>query len=870
MAEKFAWNIYEEAILLDAWNQVEDGKVTLKEAIENVSISLRQMAINSGKKIGNDYRSVSGITYQMRKLRYAATDGQSGYGPTHRWCNDIVRIFRNDRKKYERILKEAKRKVSLEKNEIVDADNEIEEETKFKNWLEINHPNFVDQIFAFFKIINKSLVKRHVIDGDLFQVKEVEQVNELMRKIHNNPHLQFRDIKSQQMFVVVLSAYRNYLSEQEKTHLTSDVVENQDDQKNEIEKSDEVQQSTEENKDEKEEIAKEDTPPDKISFKEWLIDVQGKGVNTANSYNRTICDAETYAKENQIGYGVIQNPNHPYQVKETIKALFDDDKFKSIDKREYHRFYDALHQYRKYLGLTPFATRLQIRDKMPTQPKETPGTISPDQHQEERIKFKDDNLIRRDKSSETNDSPYREVLSQYFATGFRISSILDMKRFRNNWAKNFGSDNTETDDNIRKIIKQITLQYNDLVYLPEQMLDKQTAEKIVAYLEGTFNNGQKVVYYEALYDLFEQDLSSSHINTPDMLKNYLEHYRIGRYYFHNQYLSKDAYVKVDPTNEIKQYMVEAGRPVTVDELKKEFSNLTEKKITQVLSGVHSNAFIWNQRGEYFHVDIVDLSDDELDTIKSLIQQSIDDKGYMSGKELVESVQTVLPEVAERYNDLSMIGFRDAIGYKLRRKYIFKGKIISEYGKTLSMSDVFARFGKVHDHFTLEQLNTLKDDLNTTIYFDDLYENALRVSEDEFVSKDQVNFDVDEIDAVIERFCTGDYITLDEVNIFSTFPSVGFRWNKYLLEQYVAFYSKTFKLLHSNFNAGSAVGAIVRRSSEIKDFDELIVIELADSGVKLYKKNAFDHLVNRGFLARRSYSKIDAALSKAKIRRSQKG
>lgn len=867
MAEKFAWNIYEEAILLDAWNQVEDGKVTLKEAIENVSISLRQMAINSGKKIGNDYRSVSGITYQMRKLRYAATDGQSGYGPTHRWCNDIVRIFRNDREKYERILKEAKRKADPKNHN--NEELNIDEDEKFKAWLKINHPNYVDKIFSTFQTVDRYLQEWHVIDRNLLQIKEIGQIDLIIRQVRHNSGIQFIHKRDQQFFVVVLSAYRNYLNEQEKTQPTSDVVENQNDQKNEIEKSDDVQQSTEENKDEKEEIAKEDTPPDKISFKEWLIDVQGKGVNTANSYNRTICDAETYAKENRIGYGVIQNPNHPYQVKETIKALFDDDKFKSIDKREYHRFYDALHQYRKYLGLTPFATQLQIRDKMPSQPKKTPETAS-NQHQEERIKFKDDNLSRRDKSSETNDSSYREVLSQYFATGFRISSILDMKRFRNNWAKNFGFDNTETDDNIRKIIKQITLKYNDLVYLPEQMLDKQTAEKIVAYLEDTFNNGQKVIYYEALYDLFEQDLSSSHINTPDMLKNYLEHYRIGRYYFHNQYLSKDAYVKADPTDEIKRYMVEVGRPVTVDELKKEFSNLTEKKITQVLSGVHSNAFIWNQRGEYFHVDIVDLSDDELDTIKSLIQQSIDDKGYMSGKELVESVQTVLPEVAERYNDLSMIGFRDAIGYKLRRKFIFKGKIISEYGKTLSMSDVFARFGKVHDHFTLEQLNTLKDDLNTTIYFDDLYENALRVSEDEFVSKDQVNFDVDEIDAVIERFCTGDYITIDEVNIFSTFPSVGFRWNKYILEQYVAFYSKTFKLLHSNFNAGSAVGAIVRRSSEIKDFDELIVIELADSGVKLYKKNAFDHLVNRGFLARRSYSKIDAALSKAKIRRSQKG
>ena len=583
MVREASWNKYEKVILVDAWNQAHEGKITPKEAVTNVSKKLRQMAVNSGIKIDKSYRNEPGIVQQMRKLEYAASNGKAGTKPNSEWFWEYIRMFREDSEKYEYVLKEAKRKVSLKQNTTLTVELN-EDETRFKEWLKINHPNYVDKIFSTFQTVDRYLQEWHVIDQNLLQIKEIGQIDLIIRQVRHNSGIQFIHKRDQQFFVVVLSAYRNYLNEQEKTQPTSDVVEHQEDKKNEIEKSDKVQQSTEENKDEKEEIAKEDTPPNKISFKEWLIDVQGKGVNTANSYNRTICDAETYAKENQIGYGVIQNPNHPYQVKETIKALFDDDKFKSIDKREYHRFYDALHQYRKYLGLTPFATQLQIRDKMPSQPKKTPETAS-NQHQEERIKFKDDNLSRREKSSEANDSPYREVLSGYFSTGFRISSILDMKRFRNNWAKNFGSDNTETDDNIRKIIKQITLKYNDLVYLPEQMLDKQTAEKIVAYLEDTFNNGQKVVYYEALYDLFEQDLSSSHINTPDMLKNYLEHYRIGRYYFHNQYLSKDAYVKADTTDEIKRYMVEAGRPVTVDELKKEFSNLTEKKITQVLSGV---------------------------------------------------------------------------------------------------------------------------------------------------------------------------------------------------------------------------------------------------------------------------------------------
>ena len=868
MVREASWNKYEKVILVDAWNQAHEGKITPKEAITNVSKKLRQMAVNSGIKIDKSYRNEPGIVQQMRKLEYAASNGKAGTKPNSEWFWEYIRMFREDSEKYEYVLKEAKRKVSLKQNTTLTVELN-EDETRFKEWLKINHPNYVDKIFSTFQTVDRYLQEWHVIDQNLLQIKEIGQIDLIIRQVRYNSGIQFIHKRDQQLFVVVLSAYRNYLNEQEKAQPTSDVVENQDDQKNEIEKSDKVQQSTEENKDEKEETAKEDTPPDKISFKEWLIDVQGKGVNTANSYNRTICDAETYAKENQIGYGVIQNPNHPYQVKETIKALFDDDKFKSIDKREYHRFYDALHQYRKYLGLTPFATQLQIRDKMPSQPKETPEASS-DQHQEERIKFKDDNLTRKDKSNEANDSLYREVLSQYFATGFRISSILDMKRFRNNWAKNFGSDNTETDDNIRKIIERITLQYNDLVYLPEQMLDQQTAEKIIAYLKETFENGRKVVYYAALFDHFENELLNSHINTPDMLKSYLINSNQGGYYFHNQFMTKYDYVSINFIKEISDYLIEMAIPVTVDELKKEFSNLPEKKITYTLRTNHNEGIIRNQTGEYFHANIVEFSKEEIDQIKRLIGQSIEDKGFMSGNELIESIQRTLPDVAEQYNFLSMVGFRDAIGYKLRKKFNFRGNIISEYGKELSMADVFARYGKSHKKFTLEDLNTLKSDLKTTIYFDDLYENAIRVSQDEFVSKDQINFDIKETDAAIERFCTGDYVPLAEVDFFGTFPSVGFRWNRFLLEQYVAFYSKEFKLLHSNFNANSAVGAIVKRSSGINNFDELIEIELTESGILLRGRSALNHLVDRGLLARRSYSKIKKALLKAKVRRSQKG
>ena len=249
---------------------------------------------------------------------------------------------------------------------------------------------------------------------------------------------------------------------------------------------------------------------------------------------------------------------------------------------------------------------------------------------------------------------------------------------------------------------------------------------------------------------------------------------------------------------------------------------------------------------------------------------------MGGKELTDAIETKLPAVMERYSFLEVLGLRDVVGYKLRDMFSFNGNIISAYGQDLSMADVFAHFALTRDHFTLAQLNALKRDLYTQIYFDSVYDNSLRINANEFVSRDQAVFDIEKTDAAISRFCTGDYIMLQNVSFFGSFPDAGFPWNGFLLEHYVADFSKNFKLLHSGFTVGKPVGAIVRRNSRYNDFDELLSVELAVSGIplsrafSLSRENALQYLVDNGLLARKHYGKIEQILFTAKQQRLTKG
>lgn len=577
-------------------------------------------------------------------------------------------------------------------------------------------------------------------------------------------------------------------------------------------------------------------------FFQWMFHEKKLAEPTCHSYVSNLRTAERYAVEHHFPHSMLFGADDE-DAEAFCKELLGDTDFVAYNNEQHHRLSAALTKYMEYLG----AGKADLLYHEASDIKASSAPV-PDIYP----------------------APFRNVLSEHFPKGFRIASRLDMGRFRDFWEKEYGSELTEDDEAVRGLLSHITVRYQDFVYLPEAMASSETTQEILAYISECFSEGKNVIYFDALYKNFQTELSGSCINNSEMLRSYLAYINNGKYYVRKNYLAADASVEANPADEVRDYLITAAVPVTTDDLKKALSHIDGDSVFRAVAGHNSDEFIRNQKGEYFHADIIKFSQHETDTITDLIQNAIEDKGYMGGKELTDAVVSKLPEVMERYPFLNWLGLRDVIAYKFKDIFSFRGKIISAYGQDLSMSDVFAHFAATREHFTLAQLNSLKRDLDTTIYFDDVYANSLRINENEFVSRDQAHFDIEGTDTAISRFCTGDYIALKEINFFGSFPNAGFPWNGFLLEHYVADFSRKFKLLHIGFTAGTPVGAVVRRSSNIADFDELISIELAVSNIPLNRDSALQYLVDTGLLARRNYKWIEQALSKARLLRSKKG
>ena len=159
---------------------------------------------------------------------------------------------------------------------------------------------------------------------------------------------------------------------------------------------------------------------------------------------------------------------------------------------------------------------------------------------------------------------------------------------------------------------------------------------------------------------------------------------------------------------------------------------------------------------------------------------LDERDFIGGNELYDAIRAKYPYIIEENHTLSVYGFRDALKAKLGDKFSFKGNIISA---RVRKSRWWMCLQNMQEVMIVSRCLSFRDwrIARYDIYFDTVYENSLRISRDQFVSKAAAQFPVADIDEVLDRICTEKYIPLPEVTNFGALPYVGFPWNSFLLE-----------------------------------------------------------------------------------------
>lgn len=867
------WDEHESAILMDYFMRYKNGEITKTVAITNVSKELRERAKRKEIKIDDVFRNVNGITMQMSKIEDLYTGQPTRLSKASHVFESIVDKYLNDRPSFDRILKEA-REV---KNDTVSV------QEQFFKWLSYKaSPAQMSELFFTYSEIESFCVGRKILKRPLFETTSVQTIALVKSVVDSNKVFRFTHKKKTRKMQVAIQYYYNFVKDYQSVQQTHEPTSDSVSKTVEIvapvsvviEKKPRVVDAptvsfnalgsyaftksenlssfgdagwqTNDNRNKRAELAL--TVPtvsasvpassDSKSFFHWMVNEHSMTTSSGYSYASGIIDCEHMAiqlgLESTCLYGVGFE-----EAYRTTELLMKTSSFKVANDSQHNRLQDSLSKYLQYLsGNTSFSLSKMASVSVP-QSKPT-----------------EDLLI------------YDRVLQENFPKGYRVESNLDLKRFIRYYNIVSGMDLDVKDEQVRSRTKQnilsVGIRHGDYIFSAEGVVSSATKEHLVSYIERSFSKRKRVIYYKALFEEFNDEFLGQRIYDEDMLRTYLVHECGEDYVFERRFMSQERNVQIDPKDEIREILVAYGAPMKTEKLYEQLPNLPTDRIDWA---IHTNKeFVCNTWGEYFYISLIDLSDDELEDIADLIEQIIKERHFLSGNELIHAICRKYPDMLERFPQFSQLGLRDSIAYYLGDRFSFNGNIISPLHKQLSMNDVFAEFARTHHSFTIDELNVLKKEMNSTIYFDSIYANSLRVSQHQFVSKEEADFDVINTDKAISLFCIGDYLPLAGVTSFGSFPYAGFPWSIYLLEHYVADYSHEYKLLHTSFNADNCVGAIVKKSSGIESFNSLITEVLAHCDVDLNKKDALQYLCEMGYLARRRFSDIDQILIKARAKK----
>lgn len=848
MPRQVPFTEYEAALLLDAYLKTLSGEKGRMESVRDCSMQLRQMALNAGSEIDDICRNVNGISFQMASME-SAYQGHTIMKPATRLFTEIVLLYRNDVARYQQLLKEAKGMASAK----IDMDQSDAATTV--SFRHINSMAFSKPVSLsyFGEVKPESSWKGLYVDACKSLLDDYPDIFTRLKaeSLHGSGKTWLVDAENLHLLAVPKQLEEGLFVETNRNAF--DLVKNLKWLLDECSVDYENVVITYTNKDGKKEASvpapvttsafqkKQYYRQDKEDFYRWLQNDQHMAEGTCRSYVSAIRSAEHFAEEHGLASRKLYTCD-PTVAKATADELFSNAEFIQYNNDQHNRFRAAITKLLAFYGSnwSPVeASTPRTFERSPLQTKETSIDVA----------------------------PCKAILVEYFPKGYRLESALDMKRMRRYYEELTGKALDLNQAILETAIRNCGIVYDGRLYMPQNMLSDEMRDQILFFIERCFDEGRSAVYYEAVFREFSEKLLDHNIFNADMLKAYLTYYVSDQYYMGRSYLAKEYCDDVDPIDEVRQCLKQYDFPVQVDELCDSLSHITEERIRFILGS--NGEFVRNSKGEYFHADSLELTKEELENIAAIIDSTIEEHEFISGNELYDAIQTKYPYTFEKNAVFSVIGWRDALKYKFGDRFSFVGNIVSRAGTSLSMSDVFAEYGNGRQRFSIDELEQFAESIGTTIYFDSLYTNAIRISHEWFTSKGGAKFSVKETDAVLDRFCDGDYIPLQDVKEFALFPESSFPWTEYLLEQYVAFYSEKFYLMHGNYNKNCAVGAIVRKTCRFDSFDDLVTDILAHNDVSLQKKKVLDYLAENGYIARRSYTNIETIMINARAMRNQK-
>lgn len=461
--------------------------------------------------------------------------------------------------------------------------------------------------------------------------------------------------------------------------------------------------------------------------------------------------------------------------------------------------------------------------------------------------------------SELDNEIYKVIKTKYL-NGFLVGAI-NFKKVRRFYAEIYAKELEIENEAIEESLKKTCVLLDNKYYAIDSLVQDELKFKIAEFIQQGIDC-KGYVYYQMIIDNFGYELTD---RIPDMklLKEFLRK-SFSQYAYFDEYLARDKDVKIDIAKEVEDVLLEAVYPISFDKICSKLPHLTEEAVRKAV--LFDDKIIVTNNNDRFNIDAMGLTDEDIKGIAGIIRGVLKEHNCMFGNELLKGIQSQLPTLYEGIKEFGDRGIRGAIAYKLKEQFRFNSNIICDIGANIDNAEVFKSFAEEERYFSLSALVNLKEQIGVGgVYFDSVNEVASRINANDYVPNGALLFNEDAIDELLERIIIGNQASIKEASNFAIYPSTCQPWTEYLLESYVAKFSKKFKLIHICYAESKCSGAIVKRSSEINSMDDVVVEYLVTHKDIQTANDALNGLVEDGYIARKRYKNIEDLLVVAKAK-----
>ncbi len=452
----------------------------------------------------------------------------------------------------------------------------------------------------------------------------------------------------------------------------------------------------------------------------------------------------------------------------------------------------------------------------------------------------------------------------FFETGYRCGSIITFGKLQN-YAEEEGLSSIEgiPPKVIDETMKRVGLFVDGKVF----PVSEEYAERLDEKISDIFQSGVSVIGYESLHQKVYKDFPD--FFSPEymigLLKRCLpDKYRYGERIlttkegdpFQNEEQEKEAVAA-----EIENHWTEKdGRRLTVEEIARKLPNITPELIWNVLD--EDPGFL-KQNKIYIRLPLLTIPESVKARVLKQVETEVQTEGYLFLTDLeIEDLKQLnedVPETELRYALFKLL---------LSDRYKRSGRVVSSLGDKKTTTEIIEDYCLKRKYCSVSEIETrFAEAIGSNPFFIDvLEENKVRRDEDQFVPIEDVHFNVDQVDYLIDA-TLGErkHLPVSGFITFVNYPLCELRWNKYLLQSYCRHFSKRFTALRRPGNK-SFLGAIARKESKYVDYNDLLADELAHSGVDLTSdQESFNHLIKKGYLENQQSKKTFTEIITAAVK-----